>query len=103
MSLFDQTSTDPVIAVDFNPVETNSIVSIGKNHLAFWSIENSSLSKKQGIFEVCIVFNSDWFFSFKSTVTSLSISHFLLMLTEIRKTQICPFDDIFGEWRFNYW
>ncbi|KAM7535160.1 hypothetical protein Aperf_G00000089460 [Anoplocephala perfoliata] len=46
-----KTSTEPVIAVDFNPIDANSLVSIGKSHLAFWTIENNSLSKKQGIFE----------------------------------------------------
>ncbi|KAM3173602.1 hypothetical protein ACTXT7_012184 [Hymenolepis weldensis] len=46
-----KTSTDPVIAVDFNPIDANSLVTIGKSHLAFWTIESNSLNKKQGIYD----------------------------------------------------
>nr|CDS24007.1 echinoderm microtubule associated protein1 [Echinococcus granulosus] len=46
-----KTSTDPVIAVDFNPIDANALVSIGKSHLAFWTLEGSNLAKKQGVFD----------------------------------------------------
>ncbi|VDK37930.1 unnamed protein product [Taenia asiatica] len=46
-----KTSTDPVIAVDFNPIDANSLVSIGKSHLAFWTLEGCNLIKKQGVFD----------------------------------------------------
>nr|CDS29739.1 echinoderm microtubule associated protein1 [Hymenolepis microstoma] len=46
-----KTSGDPVIAVDFNPIDANSLVTIGKSHLAFWTMENNSLNKKLGVFD----------------------------------------------------
>ncbi|VDD80857.1 unnamed protein product [Mesocestoides corti] len=46
-----KTSSDPVIAVDFSPLDANSLVSIGKNHLAFWNFDGSLLNKKQGVFD----------------------------------------------------
>lgn len=50
-----KSSSDPVLAVEFNPLEPNSIVTCGKNHLAFWSLDGCQLSKKMGIYEVLIL------------------------------------------------
>jgi echinoderm microtubule-associated protein-like 1/2 len=46
-----KSSTDPVIAVEFHPLDENSIVTCGKNHLAFWTLDKGQLSKKMAIYE----------------------------------------------------
>lgn len=45
-------SNEAVFAADFHPTDTNIIVTCGKSHLYFWTLEGSSLIKKQGLFEV---------------------------------------------------
>lgn len=48
-------SNEAVFAADFHPTDTNIIVTCGKSHLYFWTLEGNSLNKKQGLFEVnCI-------------------------------------------------
>ena len=47
-----QSSTEPVLALEFHPSEKHSIVSCGKGHITFWSFEGGTLSKKQGIYDV---------------------------------------------------
>lgn len=52
-------SNEAVFAADFHPTDANIIVTCGKSHLYFWTLEGSSLIKKQGLFEVtlnCIYF-----------------------------------------------
>ncbi|XP_051578106.1 echinoderm microtubule-associated protein-like 1 isoform X2 [Myxocyprinus asiaticus] len=44
-------SNDSVFAADFHPTDANLIVTCGKLHLYFWSLEKGSLVKKQGLFE----------------------------------------------------
>ncbi|XP_030069786.1 echinoderm microtubule-associated protein-like 1 isoform X4 [Microcaecilia unicolor] len=44
-------SNEAVFAVDFHPTDTNVIVTCGKSHLYFWTLEGNSLIKKQGLFE----------------------------------------------------
>uniref|UniRef100_A0A8C2R4Q5 EMAP like 1 n=1 Tax=Capra hircus TaxID=9925 RepID=A0A8C2R4Q5_CAPHI len=44
-------SNEAVFAADFHPTDTNIIVTCGKSHLYFWTLEGSSLIKKQGLFE----------------------------------------------------
>lgn len=41
-----------MFAADFHPTDTNIIVTCGKSHLYFWTLEGNSLNKKQGLFEV---------------------------------------------------
>ncbi|XP_078263374.1 echinoderm microtubule-associated protein-like 1 [Rhinoraja longicauda] len=44
-------SNEPIFAVDFHPTETNIIVTCGKSHIYFWTLEGGSFTKKQGLFE----------------------------------------------------
>uniref|UniRef100_A0A4W3H1Z5 EMAP like 2 n=1 Tax=Callorhinchus milii TaxID=7868 RepID=A0A4W3H1Z5_CALMI len=46
-----QCSNEPVLAASFHPTEANLIVTCGKSHILFWTLEGSVLTKKQGIFE----------------------------------------------------
>uniref|UniRef100_A0A674MR57 EMAP like 1 n=1 Tax=Takifugu rubripes TaxID=31033 RepID=A0A674MR57_TAKRU len=45
-------SNDSVFGVDFHPTDCSVIVTCGKSHLYFWSLEKGVLVKKQGLFEV---------------------------------------------------
>ena len=40
-----------MLAVDFSPVDRNTIITCGKGHIAFWVYENGMLAKRLGIFE----------------------------------------------------
>ena len=42
---------DLVFAAEFSPTEKNLIVTCGKQHIAFWSLEGANLNKKVGLFE----------------------------------------------------
>uniref|UniRef100_H2U688 EMAP like 1 n=1 Tax=Takifugu rubripes TaxID=31033 RepID=H2U688_TAKRU len=44
-------SNDSVFGVDFHPTDCSVIVTCGKSHLYFWSLEKGVLVKKQGLFE----------------------------------------------------
>ncbi|KAF8570544.1 hypothetical protein P879_02628, partial [Paragonimus westermani] len=44
-------SNDPVVAAEFHPLDESSIITCGKNHLNFWSLDGNTLSKKSAIFE----------------------------------------------------
>ncbi|XP_054153345.1 echinoderm microtubule-associated protein-like 2 isoform X2 [Oppia nitens] len=46
-----KTSCDPVLAVDFHPMDRFALTTVGKGHIHFWDMEGGSLSKKLGIFE----------------------------------------------------
>ncbi|XP_055372451.1 echinoderm microtubule-associated protein-like 2 isoform X2 [Condylostylus longicornis] len=59
-------SVDTVVAVEYHPLERNQIITVGKSHVAFWTLDHSgALYKKMGIFEsrekpkyvTCIAFN----------------------------------------------
>ncbi|KAM6203122.1 echinoderm microtubule-associated protein-like 1 isoform 6-T6 [Rhynchocyon petersi] len=60
-------SNEAVFAADFHPTDTNIIVTCGKSHLSFWTLEGSSLIKKQGLFEkqekpkfvLCVTFSEN--------------------------------------------
>ncbi|XP_052001277.1 echinoderm microtubule-associated protein-like 1 isoform X2 [Xyrauchen texanus] len=60
-------SNDSVFAADFHPTDANLIVTCGKLHLYFWSLEKGSLVKKQGLFEkqekpkfvLCVTFSEN--------------------------------------------
>ncbi|KAL1448094.1 hypothetical protein WDU94_012292 [Cyamophila willieti] len=46
-------SVDTVVAAEFHPLDRNSIVTCGKSHINFWTIDaGGTLYKKQGIFEM---------------------------------------------------
>lgn len=47
-----KTTSDPVLAIEFHPMDRYSMVTIGKGHIHFWDIEGGTLAKKVGIFEV---------------------------------------------------
>lgn len=51
--LFLQCSNDSVLGAVFHPMEANLIVTCGKSHINFWTVEGSTLTKRQGLFEVC--------------------------------------------------
>ncbi|CAH8432819.1 unnamed protein product [Schistosoma guineensis] len=44
-------STEPITAVEFHPLDDATLVTGGKGHLAFWTFDGCTLSKKMGIFE----------------------------------------------------
>ncbi|KAM9469471.1 echinoderm microtubule-associated protein-like 2 isoform 2-T2 [Clarias gariepinus] len=44
-------SNDSVLGAVFHPMEANLIVTCGKSHINFWTIEGSTLTKRQGLFE----------------------------------------------------
>jgi len=44
-------SKDPVFAVEFNPKLPNILATCGKGHVAFWSLNDSKLNRRQGLFE----------------------------------------------------
>uniref|UniRef100_A0A673MDC4 Echinoderm microtubule-associated protein-like 1 n=1 Tax=Sinocyclocheilus rhinocerous TaxID=307959 RepID=A0A673MDC4_9TELE len=60
-------SNESVFAADFHPTDANIIVTCGKSHLYFWSLEKGSLVKKQGLFEkqekpkfvLCVTFSEN--------------------------------------------
>lgn len=64
LSLPSQCSNESIFAADFHPTDANIIVTCGKSHLYFWSLEKGSLVKKQGLFEV-ISYKTLWSDSFK--------------------------------------
>lgn len=49
-----QCSNDSVLAAVFHPMDDNLIVTCGKSHINFWTIDSNTLIKKQGLFEVTI-------------------------------------------------
>ncbi|XP_043405307.1 echinoderm microtubule-associated protein-like 1 isoform X3 [Chelonia mydas] len=60
-------SNEAVFAADFHPTDTNIIVTCGKSHLYFWTLDGNSLIKKQGLFEkqekpkfvLCVTFSEN--------------------------------------------
>uniref|UniRef100_A0A8C2ZJI8 EMAP like 2 n=1 Tax=Cyclopterus lumpus TaxID=8103 RepID=A0A8C2ZJI8_CYCLU len=44
-------SNDSVLGAVFHPMDANLIVTCGKSHINFWTIEGNTLTKKQGLFE----------------------------------------------------
>uniref|UniRef100_A0AAQ4NZC0 EMAP like 2 n=1 Tax=Gasterosteus aculeatus aculeatus TaxID=481459 RepID=A0AAQ4NZC0_GASAC len=44
-------SNDSVLAAVFHPMDANLIVTCGKSHINFWTVEGSTLTKRQGLFE----------------------------------------------------
>ncbi|XP_059062847.1 echinoderm microtubule-associated protein-like 2 isoform X2 [Achroia grisella] len=45
-------SVDTVVAAEFHPLDRNQIVTCGKNHIAFWTLDNTNmLYKRMGVFE----------------------------------------------------
>uniref|UniRef100_A0ACB8G622 Echinoderm microtubule-associated protein-like 1 n=1 Tax=Sphaerodactylus townsendi TaxID=933632 RepID=A0ACB8G622_9SAUR len=60
-------SNEAVFAADFHPTDTNIIVTCGKSHLYFWTLEGNCLIKKQGLFEkqekpkfvLCVTFSEN--------------------------------------------
>jgi microtubule-associated protein-like 1/2 len=39
------------VAMEFHPLDKNTIISCGKGHISFWTFENNCLYKKLGIFD----------------------------------------------------
>lgn len=69
------------MAAEFHPLDRNQIVTCGKNHIAFWTLDQGgTLYKKMGIFEsrekpkyvTCLAFNHDG--KLKIKVTSIIFS-----------------------------
>ncbi|RXN07661.1 echinoderm microtubule-associated -like 2 isoform X1 [Labeo rohita] len=44
-------SNDSVLGAVFHPMEANLVVTCGKSHINFWTMEGSTLTKRQGLFE----------------------------------------------------
>lgn len=47
-----QCSNDSVLAAVFHPMDDNLIVTCGKSHINFWTVDSNTLVKRQGLFEV---------------------------------------------------
>ncbi|XP_066536566.1 echinoderm microtubule-associated protein-like 2 isoform X1 [Hoplias malabaricus] len=45
-----KSTNEAVFAVEFNPSDTNNIITCGKSHVYFWTLSSGTLTKKQGIF-----------------------------------------------------
>ncbi|XP_026793050.1 echinoderm microtubule-associated protein-like 4 isoform X1 [Pangasianodon hypophthalmus] len=45
-----KSTNEAVFAVEFNPSDTNNIITCGKSHVYFWTLSAGTLTKKQGIF-----------------------------------------------------
>ncbi|XP_054914723.1 echinoderm microtubule-associated protein-like 3 isoform X2 [Poeciliopsis prolifica] len=45
-----KTTNEAVFAVDFNPSDSNVIITCGKSHVYFWTLSAGQFTKKQGIF-----------------------------------------------------
>lgn len=41
-----------MLAAAFHPMDDNLVVTCGKSHLNFWTIDSGTLVKRQGLFEV---------------------------------------------------
>lgn len=63
-----QCSVDTVVCAEWHPLERNQIVSCGKGHVSFWSLDNGGmLYKRMGTFEsrdkpryvTCVAFNQN--------------------------------------------
>lgn len=60
-----KSSVDPVLSLEFHPMEKHSLISVGRGHINFWDTEGGTLVKKVGIFErmekpkyiLCLAFN----------------------------------------------
>ncbi|XP_069493922.1 echinoderm microtubule-associated protein-like 1 isoform X4 [Ambystoma mexicanum] len=60
-------SNEAVFGADFHPTDTNIIVTCGKSHLYFWTLDGNALVKKQGLFEkqekpkfvLCVTFSEN--------------------------------------------
>uniref|UniRef100_A0A4W5QIN8 EMAP like 2 n=1 Tax=Hucho hucho TaxID=62062 RepID=A0A4W5QIN8_9TELE len=44
-------SNDSVLAAAFHPMDANLVVTCGKSHLNFWTMDGNTLTKRQGLFE----------------------------------------------------
>ncbi|XP_008850265.2 echinoderm microtubule-associated protein-like 2 isoform X1 [Nannospalax galili] len=44
-------STEAVLVATFHPTDPTLLITCGKSHIYFWSLEGGSLSKRQGLFE----------------------------------------------------
>ncbi|TTI61481.1 Echinoderm microtubule-associated protein-like 3 [Bagarius yarrelli] len=45
-----KSTNEAVFAVEFNPADTNNIITCGKSHVYFWTLSAGTFTKKQGIF-----------------------------------------------------
>lgn len=56
---------EPVLAIDFHPIDKYSLVAVGKSTINFWDIRGMTLAKKAGLFDkydrpkyvLCLTFN----------------------------------------------
>ncbi|EDM08224.1 echinoderm microtubule associated protein like 2, isoform CRA_b [Rattus norvegicus] len=44
-------SNEAVLVATFHPTDPNLLITCGKSHIYFWSLEGGNLSKRQGLFE----------------------------------------------------
>ena len=92
------------MASEFHPCDKNIIVTCGKSHLGFWTLEGGTLTKKLGLFEVNLARQECRFYRFPLiALKNPDNSIFQISFTEVRQTEICYLYGIRGEWRLNYW
>lgn len=56
---------EPVLAIDFHPIDKSSIVAVGRASINFWDVRGTTLAKKAGLFDkydrpkyvICFTFN----------------------------------------------
>ncbi|XP_070578135.1 77 kDa echinoderm microtubule-associated protein-like isoform X3 [Ptychodera flava] len=46
-----KSASEPVLAAEFHPMDHRQMVTCGKSHISFWTLEDGRLNKKSGIFE----------------------------------------------------
>ncbi|KAM4825981.1 LOW QUALITY PROTEIN: echinoderm microtubule-associated protein-like 2 [Thomomys bottae] len=62
-----KSSTEAVLVASFHPTDPTLLITCGKSHVYFWSLDGGSLSKRQGLFEkhekpkyvLCVTFLED--------------------------------------------
>uniref|UniRef100_A0A8C7RKG9 EMAP like 1 n=1 Tax=Oncorhynchus mykiss TaxID=8022 RepID=A0A8C7RKG9_ONCMY len=91
-------SNEAVFAADFHPTDTNIIVTSGKSHLYFWTLERGTLTKKQGLYEkqekpkfvLCVTFSENG-----DTITGDSSGNILVWGKEQTASYLLPSPMVF--------
>lgn len=125
-----QSSNESVFGTDFHPTDCSIIVTCGKSHLYFWSLEKGMLVKKQGLFEVWHQTVFHMFNQYHQVKRRGRFNHgglgcalssiygdavwrsnrikrywvcFLAFLAETREAQVCVMCDLCRKWRHHHW
>ena len=64
----EQGQSSAIVAVVFDPDDSKTLVTCGKEHIYFWRLHNTRLERKNGYFEVCWTV---WFYICVYSVTCI--------------------------------